>query len=678
MTAFKPIGSFVHDFVSFTQERDVSEIRSTTLTQFLMNWTLAELADMYQPQDTSVVPQTPRFDVSNVEDWYMHVVVPVLKRLLVKDADMMHPQIKHAFHQLFFLDHGLNNESSEVLDVCSITLDKSPCGLTDAVKNVAHVLHCAARTNLTMTEETIMRLITELTKRLNSLIKELSRANFKELASDFQEIFSEAESPSLTQEHLEDPEFIKLWFQIKLLPLLPDVQPDLLSCLSTKNFSCPVYQTIVAALSKHTSVMDADPMYSHNIYENFIYSFLLHHNSSDPQCVSSANQSAEWLEKNFGFFSRFASITDFYRLNPHFSGLEVLHLLSPRQIAEMLLLPLPPPPEKDVVINHVFDFLIESPRDRRFPEVLNFVVLLAEEVNPPCDVYRQIFERLYGAISSVSPDLEPVVWAHIDDLINIAPEECVPENITCPVTQFNGDNICRGINSSDQQSYLNTSMHVSCNFTLEKYACAQLENFTANQLVSLLKCDLPGNSSHSKVLWKMLLTKLSFVLDPALDILANMSMGMVGPSAMEVLDVIGEIRVSLLTDEELMNSSVINMWFSRRLSGFLPSASGRFLQCLSNRNISCQSYQQILKVFIHQFKDMTLKQQHVVLKDFILHFLRQPHSGPGCVSASNSSAEWLKKNLGPFSGFLSLKELLHLNPYFNPIKTSSSTCSLTT
>ena len=50
----------------------------------------------------------------------------------------------------------------------------------------------------------------------------------------------------------------------------------------------------------------------------------------------------------------------------------------------------------------------------------------------------------------------------------------------------------------------------------------QLENFTANQLAAVLRCDLPGNNSHSKMLWKMLLTKLSYVLDPALDILANM------------------------------------------------------------------------------------------------------------------------------------------------------------
>lgn len=139
---------------------------------------------------------------------------------------------------------------------------------------------------------------------------------------------------------------------------------------------------------------------------------------SDPQCVSSANHSADWLLNNFGFFSRFASITDFYRLNPKFSGvnlerplksewiqnlnnkfslfcigiyihffsplccvqLEVLHLLSPNQTAELLLLDLPTPPEKDEVIDRVFDFLLESPEDRRFSEVLSSLVRFAGKV----------------------------------------------------------------------------------------------------------------------------------------------------------------------------------------------------------------------------------------------------------------------------------------------------------
>lgn len=104
-----------------------------------------------------------------------------------------------------FLEHGLDpneeNETSEIQDVCSITLDKAPCGvrlylfihidqgcccfnitgcflcclqLTDAVVNVAKVLHCAARTNLTVTEANLMRLVYELTGHLNSLVRELA------------------------------------------------------------------------------------------------------------------------------------------------------------------------------------------------------------------------------------------------------------------------------------------------------------------------------------------------------------------------------------------------------------------------------------------------------------------------------------------------------------------------
>lgn len=42
--------------------------------------------------------------------------------------------------------------------------------------NVAKVLHCAARTNLTMTEANLMRLVYELTGHLNSLVRELAAA----------------------------------------------------------------------------------------------------------------------------------------------------------------------------------------------------------------------------------------------------------------------------------------------------------------------------------------------------------------------------------------------------------------------------------------------------------------------------------------------------------------------
>ena len=60
--------------------------------------------------------------------------------------------------------------------------------------------------------------------------------------------------------------------------------------------------------------------------------------------------------------------------------LEALEVMSPHQTAELLLLPLPVPPEKDDVINRVFDFLTESPEERKLPEVLLHLVKIAQEV----------------------------------------------------------------------------------------------------------------------------------------------------------------------------------------------------------------------------------------------------------------------------------------------------------
>lgn len=48
--------------------------------------------------------------------------------------------------------------------------------LTDTVQHVARIMHCAAKTNLTMSDTVVMRLTEELLMRLNSLIKELSTA----------------------------------------------------------------------------------------------------------------------------------------------------------------------------------------------------------------------------------------------------------------------------------------------------------------------------------------------------------------------------------------------------------------------------------------------------------------------------------------------------------------------
>lgn len=84
-------------------QRDVSEIKSTVFTQFLLNWTLSELADMYRPMNASVVPQVPTFDVTNVEDWYLQVVIPLLKKFLPNAEAVMHENITLAFQQVLYV-----------------------------------------------------------------------------------------------------------------------------------------------------------------------------------------------------------------------------------------------------------------------------------------------------------------------------------------------------------------------------------------------------------------------------------------------------------------------------------------------------------------------------------------------------------------------------------------------
>lgn len=83
-------------------QRDISQIRSTTLTQFLLNWTLAELADMYRANVTAVVPEQLEFDVTDVEDWYKQVVMPLLRRFLPNEEALLDGNIKLAFHEVLY------------------------------------------------------------------------------------------------------------------------------------------------------------------------------------------------------------------------------------------------------------------------------------------------------------------------------------------------------------------------------------------------------------------------------------------------------------------------------------------------------------------------------------------------------------------------------------------------
>ncbi|XP_034044638.1 uncharacterized protein LOC117526697 [Thalassophryne amazonica] len=515
-----------------------------------------------------------------------------------------------------------------------------------------------------MSEGTILRLVQELSNRLNLLLKEISTTDMNGFASHVQDLFHEATSPALTQENLEDPNFIRLWFRVKLLPLLPQIPLDLLSCLSTKNFTCPVFQTIVAELSREIQHMDGSQTYGHQIYKYFIYSFLRHHNTSQPQCVSSGSHSAEWLISNFGFFARFASVVDFYSLNPNFSGLEALHVLTPKQVTEMLVLSLQSLADKEAAVRIIFEFLLESPVDRKFPQVLEHLVNFAKEGNLSCSSYKALFARFDLVTTTVSLDIAVSITLTTTALSKQIPPGCSLYRGECNVTSVNETAICVNVNSTLVQSHLDSG-HIKgrlCNFSVEEFACASLSALTAEDLAVLIKCN--RSFTGSRTVWKLLLSKASAVLENSLDLLASMTLDPRHTAVSLVLDAVREIRLDAST---LYNDSdFIQLWFNRRLRPFLPAMSTDFLSCLSTKNLSCSTYQDIVQILSGLQMNMSFPLQMSIYTNFIKGFLtRNETADPGCSMHPPNSGEWIKENLGGFSALLSFNDLQMLHPNFN-------------
>ncbi|XP_051994237.1 uncharacterized protein mslnb isoform X31 [Xyrauchen texanus] len=439
-------------------------------------------------------------------------------------------------------------------------------------------------------------------------------------------------------------------------------------CISSRNLSCPIYQNILEEFSSQFSLMDDTKR--RNMVEFFILSFL-RRNTTDPGCVFSANTSTEWLLMNFGPFAQFVSLRDLFSINTHFDPLETLVSLSPDQMVGLMVDDLPGLPEKNVVINRVFDHLLESPVERGLPGVLENLLSRSQMIFIPCSSYILIFTRLFQALPFLPSEMETLVVHTTGELKENGARGCsLPEHPTCLVTPVNATRVCAGVNSNELETLLSSGlMKVPCNISLEQYACSSLTGFTAENLAELLMCQLSSSNSHSKEIWKLLLTKTKDVLDQALIFFSNTSQPVSGVSVSNVLDVIGELRLEQISPDQWSDIGFISLWFGQNLRPFLPSASAPLLMCISSRNLSCPIYQNILEEFSSQFSLMDDTKRRNMVEFFILSFLRRNTTDPGCVFSANTSTEWLLMNFGPFAQFVSLRDLFSINTHFDPLET---------
>ncbi|XP_052402900.1 uncharacterized protein LOC127949514 isoform X46 [Carassius gibelio] len=262
---------------------------------------------------------------------------------------------------------------------------------------------------------------------------------------------------------------------------------------------------------------------------------------------------------------------------------------------------------------------------------------------------------------------EPIKY-YISQLEQMAPPGCFPPPVTCISTTINETSICNEISSNE--TLLSAALvSAPCSVDLQQYVCSSLTGITAGNLAELLKCQLSSSRSYSKEIWKLFFTKANDVLDGALVIFssaaANMSQPIRGDVVSQVLDVVGELRLERISPDQWTDLAFISMLLGQYLKPFLPFASPSLLLCTSSKNLSCQTYQHILSevplVNEIQGRDMA--------NFFILPFLRRNATDAGCVATANNSVEWLQKNFGPFSQFVSLTDLISINRLFDPLET---------
>ncbi|KAJ8246486.1 hypothetical protein GJAV_G00268350 [Gymnothorax javanicus] len=554
--------------------------------------------------------------------------------------------------------------------LCHFSIGQHACSsiMEFTAENLAMLLQCKLPSNMTCSKETWKMFLTNVSGILDEALHILSNmSHFTSLsASHFLDILGELRIDEFSDEQLADVDFINMWFHGNLRPFLSSVTGELLQCLGTKNFSCEAYQEVLKAFNFQFTQMDR--MQSELVYKYFILPILLK-NTSDPACVSSSNGSLDWLHKNFGGFSVLVSLQTLQKLNPYFSPLETLPVLSAKQVAELVVFTQTEPSEKEVIVNAVFDHLQES--SYTFKEFLHFLIMFSRETMIECFEYKIIFLRLYQALPLVPQDLEPDIWATINELMKTAPgDHCLPDVPGCSFIPHNETRVCAGINSSELQHYLNTGIESEelCRFDIEQYACSSLINFTAERLVSLLKCKLPSNTACSIETWKVFLTKVSGVLNEALNIFSNMSFHITSPSTSHFLEVLGEIRIDRFSDVQVADVDFISTWFQGYLRPFLSSVSGEFLHCLTTKSFSCETYQQVVMEFSFQFHLMDPMRRELVSKYFILPFLSRNTSDPACVSTTNGTTDWMHKNFGPFSVLIPVRILMELSQDFDALE----------
>ncbi|KAL7851860.1 hypothetical protein SRHO_G00176450 [Serrasalmus rhombeus] len=713
---------FFETFVNITKEEQIYFIENAAVRDTILNVTLMALA-----------PNFNIFSPSQFELWFQENLFVVLASfqpswLLViprnLNCDSYTAILKGMDMSLAVLPLDLDQELRLSREMLSQTLPKGctmpvPVGVVAALssRDLGKVMACKLTSSMNYSRAIWSLFFQKFAAPLDEALDAYSNMTLNISLPDpyVLDAIGEVKLNNFSNAQLTDSVFITKWFQTRLRPFLSSVSVDFLSCLSSKNFSCQTYQVVVEALSRQDQLMEEEQKWS--IFTYFIYPFLSRDDLSDPSCVSSTSGSSDWLAKNFGNFSAYASLEELLILNIHFSsvsnirlapvalcrkdiqsdsewlsvnlglfsttadysdlkelnisGVVVLDSLSAQQKAELILDPSSGALENETLVKEVMMGILSSSGEEQLDVFFETFVNITKEEQIYFIENAAVRDTILNVtLMALAPNFNIFspsqfeLWFQENLFVVLASFQpswllVIPRNLNC-------DSYTAIPPLQSQVTFGNVSAQL-CNFSISQYACSSVAALSSRDLGKVMACKLTSSMNYSRAIWSLFFQKFAAPLDEALDAYSNMTLNISLPDPY-VLDAIGEVKLNNFSNAQLTDSVFITKWFQTRLRPFLSSVSVDFLSCLSSKNFSCQTYQVVVEALSRQDQLMEEEQKWSIFTYFIYPFLsRDDLSDPSCVSSTSGSSDWLAKNFGNFSAYATLEELLILNIHFSSV-----------
>ncbi|XP_029973359.1 uncharacterized protein LOC115407140 [Salarias fasciatus] len=313
------------------------------------------------------------------------------------------------------LNETFSSEDSPV-SVCNFTIRQHACSSAAhlTATNLATLLVCS----LQRRESDVVELWKLLLQKIPASTLEQALVMFSTMVpnsaneqtrSNILEALGEVVIANFSQTQLEDPDFVSRWFQTNLRALLTSPSTNFLFCLSSRNFSCATYPIVIQAFNSIFESLDTEERQA--VVTHFSVPFLSRNDSSDPGCVLASADTRQWIQTNFDRFSQFGELQVFQTLNPTFSSEEVLELLTPVQLADVVGTSVDP--NDTAIFDDVFDRLEDG---NALENVEAFCARaietdLAQDLSPP--VRDRVMNRTFDIIGPALPSFNQsrlILW----------------------------------------------------------------------------------------------------------------------------------------------------------------------------------------------------------------------------------------------------------------------------